>query len=309
MQIKDALEFVRKESFGDFEAELYMIEASDQVPLAITRLAPQSGGKGVPVVLVHGSYCKRNFWVSSKGIGLGAALALEGFEVWIPELRGHGNSPKTDAYRTFSADDHICKDLPAIQKAVLGRTGVPAFWIGHSFGGLHLTGALSLGVLSQDAIRGFVTLGSQIAYGDDYLKIPPIAWGMQQLLRVLGVFHAPRFGLGPEVEPAAEVIEVINWKKRGGRWMAKDGRLFEDGLPDISIPNLSFAGKADKGDPPEGCQLIFDALGSKDKTFIVLARENGFCEDYGHVEMVVSKQAKKEVWPLIASWCKERSAL
>ncbi|MNT60180.1 hypothetical protein D3C72_1977420 [compost metagenome] len=36
--------------------------------------------------------------------------------------------------------------------------------------------------------------------------------------------------------------------------------------------------------------------------FLRLAREDGFGDDFGHVEMLVSKAAEREVWPLVAYW-------
>ncbi|MFP3541316.1 alpha/beta hydrolase, partial [Pseudomonas sp. SIMBA_044] len=36
--------------------------------------------------------------------------------------------------------------------------------------------------------------------------------------------------------------------------------------------------------------------------FINLGREQGFGDNFGHVEMLVSKAAQAEVWPLVARW-------
>jgi hypothetical protein len=35
-----------------------------------------------------------------------------------------------------------------------------------------------------------------------------------------------------------------------------------------------------------------------------LGRTHGFSEDFGHVEMLVSKAAQQEVWPLVQRWLK-----
>jgi len=38
---------------------------------------------------------------------------------------------------------------------------------------------------------------------------------------------------------------------------------------------------------------------------LCLGRQQGFTEDFGHVEMLVSKAAQAEVWPLVAQWLKD----
>ncbi|MNR62496.1 hypothetical protein D3C85_1845390 [compost metagenome] len=43
-------------------------------------------------------------------------------------------------------------------------------------------------------------------------------------------------------------------------------------------------------------------MGSEHKQFVNLGREQGFGDDFGHVEMLVSKPAQTEVWPLVARW-------
>ena len=34
----------------------------------------------------------------------------------------------------------------------------------------------------------------------------------------------------------------------------------------------------------------------------MLSKEEGLSKDYGHVDMIVSKEAAEEVWPSIAEW-------
>lgn len=292
---------VRDEQFGETKVSVMELRTGDDVPLCITRILPQQEPSRGPVVLIHGTYTKRNFWVSPKGIGLGPFLAEAGFDVWIPELRGHGLSPKTKRFRSFNTDSHIRQDLPAIQQAVEETTKQAAFWVGHSAGGLYIYAAMAAGDLRHDRILGLVTLGSQLEKGGEYLRFPPIAWGCSLLLRLLPNFPAPTFGLGPEVEPTGEILDYIRWKTRG-TWSAADGTSYQDGLSSIQIPVLVFAGEADKEDPPSGCRSMMEALGSQDKTFVHLAKHEGFSQDYGHVELIVSKAAQQEVWPRISQW-------
>jgi hypothetical protein len=103
-------------------------------------------------------------------------------------------------------------------------------------------------------------------------------------------------GLGPEIEAAAATVEMINWKKFLGKWTSSEGFCYWDGMKDIRIPFFAFAGAADKSDPAEGCRILYDSVGSPDKTFTVLGKNNGYLKDYDHTGMIVSKEAQEEIW-------------
>ena len=47
--------------------------------------------------------------------------------------------------------------------------------------------------------------------------------------------------------------------------------------------------------------LQFSSLNDSRRAF-ELGKADGFSQDYGHVDMLVSKGAQKEVWPLLAAW-------
>jgi pimeloyl-ACP methyl ester carboxylesterase len=292
---------------GGVAVEIRYITTKDNSKIAISRVKPRGlEPLPFPVVLVHGTYSTRSFWISPKGVGLGAYLADQGFDVWIPELRGHGLSPKEESFSDITAEAQIRFDLPAIQATVHSITGSPAFWIGHSFGGLFTLAALSMKWLEQEKVRGVITFGSQISLGDRYLKIPPLVWTFTALLKIIGHLPAPTFGLGPEIEPAGVILETFRWKKFRGKWTNSEGVSYWDGMGDITIPVLTYAAADDKNDPPAGCRKMHKSLGSIDKMFLILGQDGGYSKDYDHVGMVVSKEAQEEIWPDLAAWLKDR---
>ena len=297
----------RDERIADITAEINMIETPDGAPLALTRIPPKPGSDPAgPVILLHGSYSKRNFWISPGGVGLARFLAESGWDAWIPELRGHGLSPKTPGYAKITAEDQIRYDLPAIQQHVASATGHKPFWIAHSFGGVYLYFSLAAGWIPADGIRGMTVLGSQFTEGEKYLKFPLLEWICRGILRAIGSFPAPSFGMGPETEPAATMIEIIRWKGLIGRPVNSEGFDYRKGFPHITAPILALAGAADHNDPPKGCRSACDLAGSADKRFVVLGRAAGFSKDYDHTGMIIAKQARAEVWPLIERWMRER---
>ena len=299
------------QSLGGVDAEIHRIRCGEHAQIALTRVPPaqKDNPHATPVLLTHGNFSNRGFWISPRGIGLAAFLAGRGYDVWVVELRGHGLSPKGPSFSLITAEDHIREDLPSAVRYISTTTGKPVFLCGHSAGGIFIAACLSAGCVEPERILGVSLFGAQITGGEAYLRIPPLAWLSSLLLRVLGRIPAQRMGLGPETEPAGEMLEFIRWKKRGGRWEDSRGFSYWQGLEGISTPVLAVAAARDKNDPPEGCRLLMQAFGSPDKRFVLLGRKHGFAKDYDHIGMIVSKEAAREVWPLLADWMDKRRPL
>lgn len=301
MQTEVPIARTEEQAIGDRMVEVVWILAEDGAEIAVSHIRTRNRSTaGHPVILLHGTYSKRNFWLSPRGVGLGAFLADSGYDVWIPELRGHGLSPKPDHFSAVTAEEQIRYDLPAVQNYVYGRSNSEQSWVGHSFGGVYIFASLAGKWLDQRLMRRLVTFGSQISKGESFLKIPGVAWICSVILKSMGCFPAPRLGLGPEVEAAATMIEVIGWKKLRGKWTNSEGFCYWDGMSGIRIPVHAFAGAADKSDPPIGCRRMFDRIGSRDKTFTILGKKGGFLIDYDHIRMIVSKESEREIWPVVA---------
>ncbi len=312
---------VHNQSLGSVQVEVHPLKADPLWRIALTRIQPPGQDKhhtqtqtiispslhATPILLVHGSFSNRHFWISNKGIGLAPYLASRGYDVWIVDLRGHGLSREGPDFSAITAEDHIQRDLPAAVSYVWNTTGRPMFLAGHSAGGIIVASYLSWNWPNEpERFIGVALFGAQLAYGEEFLKVPVLAFLCEALLKVLGRVPARLLGLGPEGEPASEMLEFIRWKKRGGTWQDSRGFSYEDGLKKVHIPVLAVAAAADRNDPPAGCKELMEAFGSTDKQFVLLGRDQGFTLDYDHIGMIVSKEAAKEVWPLLAHWMDEK---
>jgi pimeloyl-ACP methyl ester carboxylesterase len=292
---------------GDLSEDVYRLKPCNSpdrtVELALTRLglaAPQ-GGRGVPVILIPGSFSNRRFWYSPKGIGLGPYLARAGFDVWIAEMRGHGLSPRNKAYRHNRVSDYVRYDLPALAEFVHEQNPQPAHWIGHSLGGITLAGALGGHYLDQSRVASAALFGSQISRTYWPLKVPPVEWGGRLLLKQFSVLSGSRLKRGPEDEPVGLALESLRWHGLFGRFGDAE-RDWWAGLAEVQVPVLAVAAVGDRQDPVWACRKLLEQFGSPVSEFLCLGQENGFAGDFGHVEMLVSKEAQREVWPLVARW-------
>ncbi|WP_296270724.1 alpha/beta fold hydrolase [Pseudomonas sp. UBA6323] len=292
---------------GDLSEDVYLLKPNNSpdssVELALTRLGRPGaeGARGVPVVLLHGSFSNRRFWYSPKGIGLGAYLARAGFDVWIAEMRGHGLSPRNEDYRDNSVAQYVRYDLPAIADFIFEQSGQPAHWVGHSLGGVILAAALGGGYLEQSRARSAALFGSQISRIYWPLKVPPVEWGARLLLRAFPYLSGRRLKRGPEDEPIGLARETLRWLRLFGRF--GDGEQdWWAGLAQVRVPILAVAAAADSDDPAWACRKLLEQCSAARRHFLLLGKNQGFASDFGHIEMLVSKEAQREVWPIAEHW-------
>ncbi|GGU56175.1 esterase [Pseudomonas laurentiana] len=291
---------------GDLSEDVYRIKAGNSpdrtVELAVTRLglADQEQIRGVPVILLHGSFSNRRFWYSPRGIGLGAHLARAGFDVWMPEMRGHGLSPRNREYRQNRVADYARYDLPAIAAFVCEQTGQVPHWLGHSLGGTTLAAALGGNWLGAEQVASAAFFGTQVSRIYWPLKIPPVEWTSRLLLKRFVHLSGARLGRGPEDEPIGLALESMRWHGLFGRFGDKKQDWWA-GLADVQVPVLAVAGAGDHQDPVWACRKLFEQLGSEHKQFVRLGADEGF-DNFGHVDMLVSKPAQVQVWPLVERW-------
>ena len=295
---------------GDLSEDVYRLKPGNSpdasVELALTRLglADHETRRGVPVILIPGSFSNRRFWYSPKGVGLGAFLARAGYDVWIAEMRGHGLSPRNHDYKHNKVSDYVRYDLPAIADFVYEQSPQKAHWLDHSLGGITLAGAMGGGYLEQSRIASVTLCGSQISRVYWPLKFPPLEWGSRVLLKRFSVISGPRLKRGPEDEPIGLALESLRWHGLFGRFGDAE-RDWWAGLAEVKVPVMAVAAVGDTQDPAWACRKLFEQFGSGVAEFLCLGRKNGFSGDFGHVEMLVSKEAQREVWPLIEQWLRK----
>ena len=125
------------------------------------------------VMLIHGFGQNRYTWHSS-GRSFVNYLAVEGFDVFNIDLRGHGRSRRFGAPRPQLLDEYIREDIPALAAEVLELAGFDQLYlVGHSMGGLLAYGSGATALKATTA--GIVTLGAPYLFGRGSRRLQALA--------------------------------------------------------------------------------------------------------------------------------------
>jgi alpha-beta hydrolase superfamily lysophospholipase len=301
-----------------------------------------STARAQPVILCHGLAANRVTWDLAPEVSLARHLAGRGYDVWSLELRGHGRSDRPTLWSILTLrrryrwtfDDYLEKDLPAALAFVRERTGSPrVHWVGHSMGGILLYAHLATGG-SADIASG-VTLGSSVDYSGSASGFHSVT-RLRRVARYLGpipigpaaLFGAPlagrfgaaieRFNYCPEnVEPhllrqmsasvshttSSRVLEQLATGFLPGGLQSYDGsKHYLRGLSSATTGVLSIAGSRDEQCPPEAARATVEAFASATARLMVVGRDQGQAEHYGHFDLIIGRRAPVEVYPAIDSW-------
>jgi len=282
------------------------VRADDGVELALWRKAPDGTPRAMPVLLVHGTFSNRNFFLGPGDRGLARYLAARGFDTWIPELRGHGRSGVSAGHAPWEFEDWILRDAPALLRAVRESTGATRVaWVGHSAGGVIAAAYAGLGAAESGTIGAIVMAGAPAPTRPGAWHVPLAAIGYG-ITRILGRFPARALGIGPEDEQPGVMQQWLEWNVRG-RWIGRSGTDYLAAAGRITVPALALAGSGDLFAPPSACRRLLDGFGSAHRTFLACGRATGFAENFNHNRLLVSTPAREHVWPRIAEWLEART--
>lgn len=277
---------------------LRRLPATDGVQLALHRLRAHRDGRPA-LLLVHGAFTNHRFWLYSpdgRG-GLAHFLGAAGFDVWLADLRHHGESAREPRPLAWTFEDWVLHDAPALVARVHEETdGAPLAWLGHSAGG-------AAGLCWLTRVAAAAPLGAIVTLGTPGpRRMGPIRWSLAAttiaLSRALGRFPARTLRFGSEDEAAGVLAEWMRWNVRGG-WVGSDGFDYFAALAGVRTPYLAVAGASDHiYAPPAACRQVVERIGAERKT---LAIEPGLT----HRGLVLDGRARDSCWPRVATWLKE----
>lgn len=317
--------------------ETLAARTADGIRLAIHRVRPP-GGRGPAVVLCHG-LSSNHRGLHFPGRSLAGWLAAHGYDVFLPDLRGSGDSERPTCW---DLDDHVFRDVPAILDAVLRASGRErVHWVGHSMGGVIY---FCHGITHPRApIASGLTIASALDYAEGESgyrrllgirrlleRLPGIPYGTAMhlcaplLARVptsLETFQVWPSNIEPEV---VRQLLAIGFHTVPIRLLASLATTFEEGgLCDRRrtiryleaagrhrIPTRLLAGSRDRQVSVEAVRKTARIIGGE-ATVRIFGTEYGERDEYGHWDLILGRRARHEVWPHVLEWLRrhERPAL
>jgi pimeloyl-ACP methyl ester carboxylesterase len=326
--------------WSDKGAKVFFARTRDGWRLALHRYRPDVPSPWGPVVLCHGLSANRfDLDAPDPRISVARYLAEHGHDVWVVELRGAGKSrpPGWPLRRRvpFDFDDYVHRDVPAVIRTVLDLADATwLHWVGHSMGGMLAYAALEH--FDQRIFKSVVTVGSpaftavkhpvvdQLYRLRFLLKVLP--WLPSRRLAQLGSLapHLVNRSLGKIVAnpdtmeskhirkllrhaitdlPAPLLEQFAEWYGGPPGFKRHDGLLdYYAQMSRIEVPMLVIAGAGDLLTPVADLRSVYESIGSRDKSLLICGRAQGFSADYGHVDLILGKDARREIYPHIADW-------
>lgn len=288
-------------------------------------------GRGAPVLLVHGISCNHRFFDLDPDHSLADWLADKGWDVWMLDLRGHGDALFDEEDRRqvtgWSVDDYGRYDILAAVDRIRRLTGYDTVaYVGHSMGGM--VAAIYTQVVPEPHLAGMVILGSPAAFSKAdpmfglaqtglgaggavtlYVDTPAFAdmsaslgnWSPGRMVeRLYNPQHIDKKTaqamLRTVVAPMSR-REMNHFARmiKAERFVSFDGKIdWQAGLAAVTVPTLVIAGTADQIAYPPRVRAYYDGLGGE-KSWLEAA-------DYGHLDLALGDAADVDIFPAINTW-------
>jgi alpha-beta hydrolase superfamily lysophospholipase len=197
----------------------------------------------------------------------GERLTAAGYEVVIPDHRGHGRSEGRPV-SVISFDDYL-DDLHRLTSLVAAERGpAQTFLLGHSMGGLI---AAAYALRHPAELRGLVLSAPAVLPG--HVSATTVAFGrlLARLAPNLGTVSLPvdQISRDPAVVAAYFADPLVHrhrLRARLGTEMLRVMREVATGLPALRLPVLVMQGTADRLVPPQAAEFVAQRLGGSDTT-------------------------------------------
>jgi pimeloyl-ACP methyl ester carboxylesterase len=291
-----------------------------------------------PILLVHGVAANHRNQDVHPDFSLARHLAALGRDVWLVTLRSGRGDVSWWRRRKIRFEPMARFDVPLAIEAVRAKTGADVVdYVGFSMGGLLLYAALDRAI-DPRVVRRVVIVGSPARMEPPSLVprallrvmprvfVPhlPLRLGARTLAFLSEWITTPihrmvanprnvfpgvtRLALVDVIEdmPAALNADFVEAMARPSGVLRFDDEPIDARLHALAIPALFVAGAGDKLAPPRSVRHAFDLWacdhGDVAKRFVILGRDHGSREDYGHGDLAVGAHVAVELFPLIADW-------
>ncbi len=292
----------------------YFIPLNKRDTLHLHRIYTNKKGPGI--FLLHGSISNGRVFYSKGGKGLGPYLARAGYDVFIGDLRGKGQSrPAIHRYSDYGQTEAILEDIPAFLKKIKQLKKEPAkYWVAHSWGGVLLASYLARfpkEAKNLKAIVFFAVKRTVRVFNWDKFWNLDVLWHRlgPVLTRLWGYLPITTLKLGMDNEPKLFHKHIKQWASPSEWVDPVDGFDYATAIQKTKLPpvlNLVGQGDTFMGHPSDVYNFITE-MGLPIQDYHVLSRKNGNLHDYNHISILTHSDVTKDHFPLMLKWLKHFS--
>ncbi|MDY6966021.1 MAG: alpha/beta hydrolase [Halobacteriota archaeon] len=315
------------------EIEQHTADTDDGYRLVLQRL---NGGDKGPVIMCHGLSGNSYEYLISEDEknSLARYLANRGYDAWVVDVRGHGNSKgyfvkeenrwdysqKADGYWSFIVDDLIQHDTPAlINKIKEVTSSSKVSWIGRSMGGW-LAYAHAIDGSGSTDFKGVISVASPSHFSPNIKRIMGSSPYLKKFLNSTPIDHlpAPPFqytggGNRPKMlnmmssESRYVILDFLDYVSRGEiarHDYGREGNIeyygsetppsYWERFDKIDVPMIFITGTRDLFATPENTTESFNKVNESHGN-----AKLHILSGFGHINILVGKNAHDKVYPLI----------
>ncbi|MDW8086723.1 MAG: alpha/beta fold hydrolase [Candidatus Calescibacterium sp.] len=322
-------------AYGQVKGESIWTETEDGRQIHIFFIRKRGEARSnYPVILCHGLGAQGMYWYFSEKSSWALELAKNGFDVFVPDLRGVG---KSGGSMKFDFYDYQ-KDVIAIIDKVKKVTGAQkVHWVGHSMGGMvvYLTATEKPEIINNNlASLSIISSPYKIWQPFEAFRLlkknfDEVSEALRRVDSIPFSFFAgfyrfafPILQISEDVSPIIRSFQYFIWNldlvdpdirrevtlgtaNVSSQVLDKFFRVglgFEDfgfDLRNLSVPSIFVVGVKDLLATPPTVRLAYIKAGVKEKKFFLAGVGEGFSADYGHVDINVIPRSIEEVFPIV----------
>ncbi len=320
--------------------DVFFTQTTDGKILALERITPNQVNPQIPpLIFVHSEGFNRNVWSVAAERSIVHFFSRYGFDIWLVDLRGHGDSTKPEWYNEgdwdWTFDDYVHKDLPAAISFVQGQTkSRQVTLIGHGMGSMAIYGYLELENFFDEVAN--VILFAPPAFLSEFnesvskaVKLGRKLEKSDPLTMLFALENTEKLDLFKELYVDGSVVKTPVLRKLGLtavdnvsprvvqqtlQWVEQEDFLSADlqlsyrvklGL--VRVPTLIVAGAKDRVAPVGAVNYGFRSLTVNDRALLVFGKDYGYIHDYSHLGLLLGDGAYDEVFPVVFEWIEART--
>ncbi|GHG01195.1 alpha/beta fold hydrolase [Thalassotalea marina] len=292
------------------QKSLFIKEGTHQ--LHVRRIFESSGG--TPILMLHGTIENGKIFYTESGKGLACYLAAQGFDVFVADFRGKGQStPSINEDPKHGQHEMIVHDVPAFIDLVKAQTGKAMHVICHSWGGVIFNSALARMPNYLPDVKSIVCFGTKRSvHRKSFHKFWKVDLFWNRLAPAIakrkGFINMVKLKFGADNETYDFLRQSIDWVKPKPWIDPEDGFDYANAAKNITWPETWHM----TGINDDLLGHIDDVIAHVEETnpkaeVSLLSKQNGNLLDYDHINMLTAKQCVEDHFPKVSDWLVKRS--